>query len=311
MLLTWLPDVGARPRHVAVGEFDGVHLGHREVIDRADTVLTFEPHPRSVLYPERAPLRLTPLPVKADLIAALGVSELVVVPFDESYARHSAESFIAEVLVGALDARTVSVGENFRFGHRASGDAHLLRRQDAFTTRVAPLVQSTGRVVSSSQIRSLIASGDVATASALLGAPFEMRGAVMPGERRGRTLGYPTANLVPQPDQAVPARGIYACRAVLPGADGALHATAAVSIGVRPTFAETRLGLLVEAHLLDFDADIYGRELRLSFIRRLRGEERFQSSDALVEQMQRDVEHARIAVADVCGTGEHLGRGAS
>jgi riboflavin kinase/FMN adenylyltransferase len=303
MRLTWLPDVQARPRHVALGVFDGVHLGHREVIRGADTVLTFEPHPRTVLDPDRAPRRLTPLPVKADLIAGLGVEELIVIPFDAAYARHGAEEFIAEVLVGALRAHTVSVGENFRFGHRALGDVGLLRRQDAFATRVAPMVALDGRVVSSSAIRQLMAEGDVLTAAQLLGAPFLLRGEVVAGDRRGRTLGYPTANIVPAPDQVVPANGVYACHATIADRPGEL--AAAVSVGLRPTF-QTALGLLVEAYLLDFDDDIYGRQLTLSFGERLRGEVRYDGAQALIAQMDRDVEHVRRSLSDVCRTG---GRG--
>ena len=303
MRLTWLPDAQARPRHVALGVFDGVHLGHREVIRGADTVLTFEPHPRTVLDPGRAPRRLTPLPVKADLIAGLGVEELIVIPFDAAYARHSAKEFIDEVLVDALQAHTVSVGENFRFGHRALGDVELLRRQDAFATRVARMVALDGRVVSSSAIRQLINEGDVLTAAQLLGAPFRLRGEVVAGDRRGRTLGYPTANIVPGSDQVVPANGVYACRAVIADRPGEL--AAAVSVGLRPTF-QTALGLLVEAYLLDFDGDLYGRRLTLSFGERLRGEVRYDGAQALIAQMDRDVEHVRRSLSDVCPTG---GRG--
>lgn len=310
MQVTRLTEVKPRPRHVALGEFDGVHLGHREVIRGADTVLTFEPHPRAVLAPERAPLRLTPLPVKADRVGELGVRELVVIPFDAAYARHSAEEFIADVLVGRLSARTVSVGENFRFGHRARGDAELLRRQDAFATRIAPLLQRAGRVVSSSEIRTLIASGDVALASELLGAPFELRGRVVAGEQRGRAMGYPTANLVPTDDQAVPAHGVYACRAAIGDGEDRRELAAAVSIGVRPTFAETRLGRLVEAYLLDFDGDLYGRDLRLSFVDRLRGEERFEDADALIAQMGADVDEVRRAIGETREPGAPAGRGA-
>jgi len=298
MRLTMLPDALRRPRHIAVGEFDGVHLGHREVIRGADTVLTFEPHPRVVVSPGRAPELLTPLPVKRDLIAALGVEELVVIAFDATFASHDAQAFIDAVLVERLQAHTVSVGENFRFGHLARGDADLLRRQAAFRTRVAPLVRLGGEPVSSSRIRAALAAGDVASANAALGAPFELRGVVAHGDRRGRRLGYPTANLVPQPGVALPARGIYACRAGVARGEGWEWHSAAVSIGVRPTFT-SELGLLVEAFLLDFDDDLYGRELRLTFSERIRGELRFDSSDALVEQMERDVEHVRIQAPDV------------
>jgi riboflavin kinase/FMN adenylyltransferase len=244
--------------------------------------------------------------LKADLIAGLGVQELIVVPFDADYARHSAEEFIAEVLVRRLCARTVSIGENFRFGHRARGDAELLRRQPAFATRVSPMVQHAGHVVSSSAIRALIGDGDTLTAAQLLGAPFQLHGEVVAGDRRGRTLGYPTANLVPAADQAVPAHGVYACRAVIDGAPQEL--AAAVHVGVRPTFAETRLGLLVEAYLLDFDGDLYGRELSLSFGERLRGEERFASAEELIVQMGRDVEQVRMSLRDVCPTAARRGR---
>ena len=151
MQVTWLPDVESRPRHVAVGEFDGVHLGHREVMRGADTVLTFEPHPRMVVAPQTAPLLLTSLATKADLIAGLGVEELVVIPFDGSFAAQSAQEFIDRELISRLGARTVSVGENFRFGNKAKGDTALLRAQDAFETRVAELVELDGEIVSSTR----------------------------------------------------------------------------------------------------------------------------------------------------------------
>jgi riboflavin kinase/FMN adenylyltransferase len=292
MDIIWLPDAPRRPRRLAVGEFDGVHIGHREVIRGANSVLTFEPHPRTVVAPESAPKLLTTLEQKADLIAALGVEELIVIPFDGSFAAQSPQAFVDRVLVEQLDARHVSVGENFRFGHRAQGDAALLSAQEGFGTRVADLVELDGEIVSSTHIRGLVATGAVNEAARLLGAPFGMRGTVAHGDKRGRTLGFPTANLVPDPRHAVPDHGIYACRALVPGLG---EWTAAVSIGVRPTFVTGR-GLLVEAFLLDFDGDIYGRELRLDFIHRLRGEKRFDSVDALVEQMHRDVaETERIA----------------
>jgi riboflavin kinase / FMN adenylyltransferase len=293
MDIVWLPDATTKPRRLAVGEFDGVHIGHREVIRDADSVLTFEPHPRTVVAPASAPKLLTTLEQKADLIAALGVEELIVIPFDGSFAAQTAQEFIDHVLVEHLDARHVSVGENFRFGNKARGDAALLASQEKFETRIAELVELDGEIVSSTHIRGLVATGQVGEAARALGAPFGMRGAVAHGDKRGRTLGFPTANLVPDPRLAVPDHGIYACRAILPGMG---EWTAAVSIGVRPTFVTGR-GLLVEAFLLDFEADIYGRELRLDFIQRLRGEKRFESVDALVEQMHRDVEQTREIVA--------------
>jgi riboflavin kinase/FMN adenylyltransferase len=247
-----------------------------------------------VVAPESAPKLLTTLEQKADLIAALGVEELIVIPFDGTFAAQSPESFIEHVLVEQLGAEQVSVGENFRFGHRARGDAALLVSQDAFETRVADLVELDGEIVSSTHIRGVVAAGAVGDAARLLGAPFGMRGIVAHGDKRGRTLGFPTANLVPDPRLAVPDHGVYACRASVPGMG---EWTAAVSIGVRPTFVTGR-GLLVEAFLLDFEGDLYGRELRLDFVERLRGEKRFDSVDALVEQMRADVRATeRIAAA--------------
>jgi riboflavin kinase / FMN adenylyltransferase len=292
MEVTWLPDVRHRPRNLAVGEFDGVHLGHREVIRGADTVLTFEPHPRTVVAPDSAPKLLTSLAIKADLVASLGVHELVVIPFDGTFAAQTAQEFIDHVLVDTLGAEHVSVGENFRFGNRARGDAELLRSQDAFETSVVRMVELDGEIISSTHIRGLVAVGDVAAARRFLGSPFHMRGTVAHGDKRGRTLGFPTANLVPDPRLVVPDHGIYACRAQV---DGAEH-IAAVNVGVRPTF-KTGRGLLVEAYLLDFDGDIYDHELRLDFLERLRGERRFDSIEALVEQMGRDVSETRRIAA--------------
>jgi riboflavin kinase / FMN adenylyltransferase len=296
MDVTWLPDVQRRRRRLAVGEFDGVHLGHREVMRGADTVLTFEPHPLAVVAPHAVPRLLTSLEAKTDLVAGLGMRELVVIPFDGAFAAQSPQAFIDDTLVGALGAELVSVGDNFRFGHRARGDAALLRAQTVFETRVVPLVEADGAVVSSSRIRELVEAGDVARAERLLGAPFEVRGVVTHGDMRGRTLGYPTANLVPDSALVCPAHGVYACRASIE-LDGRWTAwPAATSIGVRPTFVTGR-GVLVEAFLLGFEGDLYGRELRLSFLSRLRGEERFDSVDALVAQMARDVEETRRIAA--------------
>jgi riboflavin kinase/FMN adenylyltransferase len=288
MEITWLPDARPRERHLAVGEFDGVHVGHREVIRGADTVVTFEPHPRTVVAPESAPKLLTSLAVKAELIAELDVRELVVIPFDGERSQQSAQEFIDRELVEHLGARTVAVGENFRFGHRAQGDADLLRSQSAFRTRVVELVELDGEIVSSTHIRGLVTAGEVDVARRFLGAPFQMRGTVVHGDKRGRTLGFPTANLVPAPDLVVPGHGIYACRAQV----GGENRLAAVNVGVRPTF-KTGRGLLVEAYVLDFEGDLYGKEMRLDFLERLRGERRFETVESLVEQMHRDVEDAR------------------
>jgi riboflavin kinase / FMN adenylyltransferase len=288
MRVTTLAEAEPRPRRLAVGEFDGVHLGHREVIRGSDTVLTFEPHPLQVIRPEAAPKLLTSLEVKAELIGQLGVDELVVIPFDRSFAAQSPESFVDEVLVERLGATHVAVGENFRFGHRAAGDAETLAADTRFETRVVPLVEVEGEIVSSSHIRALVQAGDVAGAARMLGSPFQLRGEVVRGDRRGRELGFPTANLVPDEALVCPGHGVYVARAG--------DACAAVSVGVRPTFGTGR-GVLVEAYLLDRDVELYGRLLRVEFLERLRGERRFASVEALVEQMQRDVERTR----DICG----------
>jgi riboflavin kinase/FMN adenylyltransferase len=294
--VTLLPDAEHRPRHLAVGEFDGVHLGHREVIRGADTVLTFEPHPRAVIAPDAAPKLLTPIDVKADLIAGLGVRELVVIPFDESFAAQSPQAFIDRVLIEGLGAERVSVGDNFRFGAKAQGDAPLLQAQEAFETRVVPLVEVDGEIVSSTHVRGLIVAGDLEQANRFLGSPYELRGLVVHGDKRGRDLGYPTANLVPDNALCYPGHGVYACRAaVRAGGDGDgewRSYPAATNVGVRPTFVTGR-GVLIEAYLIDFEGDLYGQELRLTFLQRLRGERRFDSVDELIEQMHADVAQAR------------------
>jgi riboflavin kinase/FMN adenylyltransferase len=292
MRTTFLPDAAPRPRRVAIGEFDGVHLGHRAVIEGSDTVLTFEPHPLAVIRPEAAPRLLTTLERKAELVAQLGVEELVVIPFDHAFSKRSAEDFVERILVEQLRATHVSVGENFRFGHSARGDTALLQACERFETRVVPLVEVEGEVVSSSHIRGLVLAGEVEHAARFLGAPFGMRGEVVGGDRRGRELGFPTANLVPDQSLIQPGHGIYAARATF---DGETYG-AAVNVGVRPTF-KTDLVLLVEAYLLDFAGDLYGKTLAIDFLARLRGERRFASAQALIEQMHRDVAEARAVCA--------------
>ncbi len=285
MKITPLPQVQTdKPRRVAIGTFDGVHLGHRAVIEGADTALTFEPHPISVVRPDAVPKLITSYGVKADLIAGLGVEEQVVIPFSKEFSQKTAEEFVEEVLIDRLQAEHVSVGENFRFGKGAKGDAEFLRSRSEFETRVVPLVEVEGETVSSTQIRALIAAGEVDKAARFLGGPFLFEGEVVQGDRRGRELGMPTANIVPDDHLAHPGHGVYAAWA---------HGhPAAVNVGVRPTF-ETGRGLLVEAYLLDFDGDLYGQTLRVAFLERLRGEKRFDSVDELVAQMHRDVEQAR------------------
>ena len=279
-----LPDLTEkRERRVAVGTFDGVHVGHRQVIRGCDAVLTFDPHPLSVVRPEAAPKLLTPFNVKRDIISGLGVKELVVIPFNDDFRQKTADEFIDEVLIGKLGAIEVSVGENFNFGKRATGNVDMLRARTEFQTRVAPLVDVDGETVSSTQIRALVAAGDVEKASRMLGGPFIVEGEVAHGDKRGRDLGFPTANLVPDERFVHPGHGVYAAWA---------HGhCAAVNVGIRPQF-QTGRGLLIEAYLIDFDGDLYGETLRVAFTKRLRGERRFESVGALVEQMRRDVHDA-------------------
>jgi riboflavin kinase/FMN adenylyltransferase len=286
--VTSLPDAEPRPRHVAIGTFDGVHLGHQAVIDDADTVLTFDPHPLEVLHPAALPKLIMPFSVKRDVIDGLGVQELVVIPFDREFAQRSAEDFIEHVLIERLGATKVSVGENFRFGAKAKGDPEMLRSRSEFETRVVPLVEVDGETVSSTRIRALVAAGDMAGARHCLGAPFMVEGVVVKGDQRGRELGFPTANFVPDDRLAIPGHGVYAAFA-----DGV---PAAVNVGVRPTF-ETGRGVLIETYLIDRNEDLYGRTLRVAFVERLRGEKRFPNADDLVAQMQRDVEDAKRVCA--------------
>ena len=282
--VTQLAGAEARSRRVAIGVFDGVHVGHRKVIDGADTVLTFEPHPVRVLHPDAAPKLIMPFEIKRDVIEGLAVEELIVISFDDEFSSIAAEDFCSRILVEALGAKSVSVGENFRFGARARGDPQMLASRDEFETRVVPLVEVDGEIVSSTRVRSLVAAGEVEAAARCLGAPFLLEGTVVEGDERGRKLGFPTANIVPSDDLVCPGHGVYAAFA-----DGR---PAAVNVGVRPTF-ETGRGLLVEAYLMDFDGDLYGRTLRIAFISRLRGERRFAGVEELIAQMHRDVEAAR------------------
>ncbi|UGS36732.1 bifunctional riboflavin kinase/FAD synthetase [Capillimicrobium parvum] len=298
MKITALTDAEPRPRKIALGTFDGVHLGHRAVIEGSDTVVTFEPHPLAVIAPRSAPRLLTSLERKAQLVSELGVEELVVVTFDDELASVEAEQFVDRILVDALQATHVSVGENFRFGHLARGDADLLAADDRFETRVSSLLEIDGEIVSSSHIRGLITGGAVAYAGRLLDRPFRHRGEVVDGDKRGRELGFPTANLVPPEGYVIPGHGVYACVAWVPGLeDGeAVPVPAAVNIGVRPQFQSGR-GELIEAFLIDWSGDLYGAALALDFHKRLRGERRFPSVDDLVAQMDRDVEAALATVS--------------
>ncbi len=302
---------GASPRDatraaVTVGVFDGVHLGHRFLLERlvrrarADdarsVVVTFDPHPTTVLAPQRARPMLTTLERRLELLGELGIDACLVVHFDETVAAEEPEVFVRQVLVDELHAAAVVVGEDFRFGHRRRGDIGLLEalaHEGGFAVDPVPLDDAAGVPISSSRIRDALSSGDVATASALLGRPHELEGVVVRGDGRGRGLGFPTANLAVDADLAVPGIGIYAGTWTRP--DGDL-APAAISVGRRPTFYEDA-EVLVEAHLCDVDVDLYDERGRLAFVARLRGEERFDSVEDLVAQIGRDVVATRGLVA--------------
>jgi riboflavin kinase / FMN adenylyltransferase len=290
--VTSLPEAVRRPRHVAIGTFDGVHRGHQAVIEGADTVLTFDPHPLEVLHPAALPKLIMSFGVKRDVIDGLGVDELVVIPFDREFASRSAEDFVDRVLVETLAAERVSVGENFRFGAKAKGTPEMLAARLEFETRVVPLVEVDGETVSSTRIRALVAAGDMHGARRCLGAPFMVEGTVVEGDQRGRTLGFPTANIVPDDSLAIPGHGVYAAFA-----DGV---PAAVNVGVRPTF-DTGRGVLIETYLIDRNEDLYGRTLRVAFVERLRGERRFASVEELIAQMKIDVEDAKRVCASFTG----------
>lgn len=302
MIETTLDLAGPARRAIALGSFDGVHLGHRRVIEATmaaardaglrSSVVTFQPHPMAVLRPEIAPHELSSPERRARLIGELEPDELVVIPFTHEFSLLDHEEFAAHVLAERLEAAVVSVGRNFRYGHRAQGSIETLAAAGerlGFRVVAAPLLEMDGAPVSSSRIRDLIAAGDVVHASQLLGRPPLLEGVVVRGDGRGRGLGFPTANLETAPRSALPGTGIYAGRAHLP--DGS-H-PAAVSVGYNPTFSDDRRRVRVEAHLLDFDRDIYGQRMDLELMRRLRGEERFGSVDELVAQMHHDVDGVR------------------
>jgi riboflavin kinase / FMN adenylyltransferase len=293
---------------VAIGNFDGVHRGHRVLIEAATArvqeqgaplgVVTFEPHPREVLAPERAPPRLTPLRVKARLLAELGVAHLFALAFNQHLMTKSPEAFVHDVLAGGLGIRHAVVGYDFRFGHRRAGDADTLARlgeEYGFgVTRIEP-VAWRGEVCSSSRVRAAVAAGDVALARDLLGHPFLVEGRVVAGDRRGRELGYPTANLRTRGRGFWPADGIYAVRATWRDADDPIWRDAVASLGVRPTFGGGER--LLEIHLFEQEVDLYGRRLCCAFIERLRPEAHFAAIADLKAQMGRDCAAAREALA--------------
>lgn len=291
------------PSGVAIGVFDGVHRGHASVIEglveRCRTrelavgVLTFDPHPVEILAPDRAPVLLTTVARRAELLRQLGVDWVGTLDLGE-IRMMSPEQFVTEVVVECASARAISVGGDFRFGHQREGNVAILEelgRSHGFDVEVVSLVQDDEGVISSTRIRRLIDEGEVAEAAQLLGRPHTLRSEVLRGDARGRTLGFPTANMALPTALAVPADGIYAVRV-----DGAARGDGVASLGIRPTFGASGERLL-EVHLFDYAGDLYGSELEVEFIQRLRGEERFESADELVAQMEKDAADARRALA--------------
>ncbi|MBG6067307.1 bifunctional riboflavin kinase/FAD synthetase [Micromonospora ureilytica] len=291
---------------VTIGVFDGVHKGHQATIGHTvararelgvqSVVVTFDPHPAEVVRPGSHPAVLTEPARKAELIEALGVDVLCVVPFTPEFSRLPAEQFVHDILVEHLHAALVVVGNNFRFGHRAAGDVALLERLGqtfGFGVEGNPLVAEAGTVFSSTYIRSCVDAGDVGAAAAALGRPHRVEGVVVRGDQRGRELGFPTANLLCHRYAAVPADGVYAARLIRRGQHEPL--LAAVSVGTNPTFSgrERR----VEAYALDFSGDLYGERLALDFVAHLRGQIRYDSIEPLIAQMNQDVERTRRVLA--------------
>jgi riboflavin kinase/FMN adenylyltransferase len=291
---------------VTIGVFDGVHLGHQHVLSVlrqeaaargvASAVATFDTHPALVLRPENAPKLLTTLDQKLELLEANGVDVVYLVHFDEARSRTEPETFVEQVFVEALRAKAVVVGEDFHFGRGRQGNVDRLREMGevlGFDVRGLELIQHSPDApepVSSTAIRRALAGGDVAAAAAMLGRPYEVRGVVQHGDERGRTIGFPTANIPVSKQMAWPSDGVYAGWYTRP--DGSVH-PCALNIGRRPTFYEHAQQSLLEAHLLDFEGDLYGEEARVSFVEFLRSEHRFSGIDALAAQLKKDVEHAR------------------
>ncbi len=286
-----------------IGNFDGLHRGQQAILERVVTragatglepaVVTFEPHPLTVLRPEAAPARIVGFDHKAELLAAAGIAVLAVVRFSTEFARTPAAGFVEEFLHHGLDMREIYVGSRFAFGRQREGDLALLREMGArlgFAAHGVPEVLHDGAPVSSTRIREAVYAGRVEEAAALLGRPFVLRGRVVHGQGRGKGLGWPTVNLAPDVG-LLPADGVYVSTARLGGEPGPLLG-AVTNVGRRPTFDDPD-GRVVESHLLDFDRDLYGERVELSFLSRLREERAFQSLEQLVEQIGRDVARAR------------------
>lgn len=289
---------------VTVGTMDGVHRGHWAVLEavrrhaertgRPGVLATFDPHPLRIVRPEAAPRLLTTPPEKREILAETGLEYAVFLPFTPVLARYSPQRFVEEILIGRLRLGALVIGYDHGFGRGRSGDVQTLRRigeEIGFEVEVVPPILVDGEPISSTRIRNAIARGDVRAAARALGRPYSLRGPVVRGEGRGRGLGFPTANIqVGEPDKLLPPDGIYAVRAVLRegSVDGVLH------LGPRPTFAGSPP--TIELHLFDFDRDIYGEEVRIDFVERLREIRHFDTVAALVAAIREDCEAARVAL---------------
>ena len=298
-----LPE-SSRSATVALGNFDGLHLGHRGVIGRAAElaraeggplgVLTFEPHPIMVLRPGAAPRRLSPFRVKARRLRECGVELLYMLPFSHAFSQKTAEEFVREVLVDALGVRSVVVGHDYRFGKGRAGDCHFLTRaglEFGFGVTVVSPIGSAGELYSSTRVRTYLQSGEPRLAAAILGHMWEVEARVIYGDARGRELGYPTANMEFR-DHVIPAHGIYAVWCGVVSSQNTEWHAAVANVGVRPMF-ETEAAML-EVHLFDYEGDLYGKYLRVAFFNWIRPEEKFESIDALIAQMNEDSRAARF-----------------
>lgn len=295
---------------LTIGAYDGLHHGHQAVIAQVralaaakgarSAVVTFDRHPATVVRPESAPQLLTDQVQRLELLEATGIDAAVVLPFDEAQAEETAQAFIERVLVNCLNAGCVVVGDDFHFGRNREGNVALLRELgERYGFDVEPVVlvaRSDGvdEPVSSTAIRRALAGGNVSLAAEMLGRPFEARGVVVQGDQRGRLLGFPTANVEVSNRVCVPADGVYAGLYERP--DGSQH-PCAINLGRRPTFYEHADSSLLEAHLLDFEGDLYGEAARIRFVGFLRSERKFDGIDSLVEQLKQDVEHARQVIS--------------
>ena len=291
---------------ITIGAYDGVHVGHQAVIEQVrrqaneigakSVVVTFDRHPASVVRPESAPRLLTTADQKMELLAATGIDALAVVPFDEQQAAETPESFVQRVLVDCLNTKVIVVGEDFHFGQHREGNVELLRKLglehdfEVEPIELLPREDDIDEPVSSTAIRRALAGGDISRANTMLGRPFEVRGAVVMGDQRGRLLGFPTANVEVLKGFCLPADGVYAGWYERPSGD--IYACA-INLGRRPTFYEHADSSLLEAHLLDFDGDLYGEDAKVRFAHFLRSERKFDGVESIITQLTQDVGHAR------------------